>query len=87
MPAGGRGAVFASSGAHRTPFYRCGNGRTFASVDKAEACRKCGSREYRQDADVLDTRFSSALCAFATRGWPDDTETQVSNWQRPSRSA
>ena len=27
----------------------------------------------RQDEDVLDTWFSSALWPFATLGWPDDT--------------
>ena len=34
--------------------------------------RRCGG-ELRQDEDVLDTWFSSALWPFATLGWPDDT--------------
>jgi valyl-tRNA synthetase len=59
---------------HRIPVYYCANGHTFASVDEPEACRECGSRELRQDPDVLDTWFSSALWPFATLGWPDDTE-------------
>ena len=29
--------------------------------------------DWRQDADVLDTWFSSALWPFSTLGWPDDT--------------
>ncbi|HEX6445202.1 MAG TPA: valine--tRNA ligase [Streptosporangiales bacterium] len=29
---------------------------------------------WRQDSDVLDTWFSSALWPFSTLGWPDDTE-------------
>ena len=35
--------------------------------------RKCGDR-LRQDADVLDTWFSSALWPFSTLGWPEETE-------------
>ena len=36
---------------------------------------RCGSCDgpLRQDEDVLDTWFSSALWPFATLGWPDDT--------------
>ena len=30
--------------------------------------------DWRQDPDVLDTWFSSALWPFSTLGWPDDTE-------------
>ncbi|MEN3027627.1 MAG: class I tRNA ligase family protein, partial [Chlorobiota bacterium] len=37
-------------------------------------CARCGSARIRQDEDVLDTWFSSALWPFATLGWPDDTE-------------
>ena len=37
-----------------------------------ERCGACGG-ELRQDEDVLDTWFSSALWPFATLGWPDDT--------------
>jgi valyl-tRNA synthetase len=38
-----------------------------------EACAECGSTELRQDEDVLDTWFSSALYPFATLGWPEET--------------
>jgi valyl-tRNA synthetase len=36
-------------------------------------CPECGSTEIRQETDVLDTWFSSALWPFSTMGWPDDT--------------
>lgn len=39
-----------------------------------EKCAKCGSAKIRQDSDVLDTWFSSALWPFSTLGWPDDTQ-------------
>lgn len=32
------------------------------------------SSEYRQDEDVLDTWFSSALWPFSTLGWPENTD-------------
>jgi valyl-tRNA synthetase len=59
---------------HRIPVYYCSSGHTFASVEEPESCRECGSRELRQDPDVLDTWFSSALWPFATLGWPEETE-------------
>ena len=37
-----------------------------------EICEECGGK-LRQDEDVLDTWFSSALWPFATLGWPDKT--------------
>ncbi|MBI1885576.1 MAG: valine--tRNA ligase [Chloroflexi bacterium] len=37
-------------------------------------CPRCGSGKLRQDEDVLDTWFSSALWPHSTLGWPDDTE-------------
>jgi valyl-tRNA synthetase len=36
-------------------------------------CTKCGGAKLKQDPDVLDTWFSSALWPFSTLGWPDDT--------------
>ncbi len=59
---------------HRIPAYYCQDcdeimvGRT-----KPDHCKKCGSSSIRQDEDVLDTWFSSALWPFSTLGWPDDT--------------
>jgi valyl-tRNA synthetase len=34
---------------------------------------KCGKRRAKQDEDVLDTWFSSALWPFSTLGWPEQT--------------
>lgn len=39
-----------------------------------DKCSKCGSTNIRQDEDVLDTWFSSALWPFSTLGWPEETE-------------
>ncbi|HEX4800083.1 MAG TPA: class I tRNA ligase family protein, partial [Sphingomicrobium sp.] len=41
------------------------------SVEEARA--QAGDQPLRQDEDVLDTWFSSALWPFATLGWPDET--------------
>ncbi len=38
-----------------------------------EQCKYCGSSNFRQDPDTLDTWFSSGLWTFSTLGWPDDT--------------
>jgi valyl-tRNA synthetase len=61
---------------HRVPVYTCAAdaGHVFASVDEPAACPRCGSTDFEQDPDVLDTWFSSALWPFATLGWPDDTQ-------------
>ncbi|HET8568802.1 MAG TPA: valine--tRNA ligase [Candidatus Limnocylindria bacterium] len=37
-------------------------------------CTRCGSTDLRQDPDVLDTWFSSALWPHTTLGWPDRTK-------------
>jgi valyl-tRNA synthetase len=37
-------------------------------------CKRCGSENLRQEEDVLDTWFSSALWPFGVFGWPEDTE-------------
>jgi valyl-tRNA synthetase len=36
-------------------------------------CPKCRSNDLRQDPDVLDTWFSSALWPHSTLGWPEQT--------------
>jgi valyl-tRNA synthetase len=59
---------------HRVPVYVCANQHTTVSVDAPTTCAECGSSEFTQDLDVLDTWFSSALWPFATLGWPDDTD-------------
>ena len=46
-------------------------GGPIVSTTPPAGCPKCGSKDLRQDPDVLDTWFSSALWPFATLGWPD----------------
>jgi valyl-tRNA synthetase len=61
---------------HRIPVWYCNacEGLTVTREDAA-ACTHCGSTDIRQDTDVLDTWFSSALWPFSTMGWPEQTET------------
>ncbi|MCL2369742.1 MAG: valine--tRNA ligase [Firmicutes bacterium] len=56
---------------HRIPAYYCECGHMQVTMDKVTACAKCKGN-VRQDEDVLDTWFSSALWPFATLGWPDN---------------
>jgi len=61
---------------HRIPVWYCDEcGEVFVAEDPAAAPERCGScgGELRQEEDVLDTWFSSAIWPFATLGWPDDT--------------
>jgi valyl-tRNA synthetase len=58
---------------HRIPVWYCPDGHLTVAVDEPAACAECGSAELRQEEDVLDTWFSSALYPFATLGWPDET--------------
>ena len=60
---------------HRIPAWYCDEcNETIVSKEKPEECRKCGNKGLRQETDVLDTWFSSALWPFSTLGWPDITE-------------
>ncbi len=59
---------------HRVPVFTCDKGHQFAAVDRPGGCPECGSTELREETDVLDTWFSSALWPFATLGWPEQTE-------------
>ena len=59
---------------HRIPAYYCDDcGHITVSREAPEKCQKCGSARIRQDEDVLDTWFSSALWPFSTLGWPEKT--------------
>jgi valyl-tRNA synthetase len=58
---------------HRIPVWYCPEGHVTVAEEEPEACGECGSQELRQDDDVLDTWFSSALYPFATLGWPEPT--------------
>ena len=60
---------------HRIPAYYCEDcGELVVSEDTPAKCPKCGSTHFKQDEDVLDTWFSSALWPFSTLGYPDKTE-------------
>jgi valyl-tRNA synthetase len=68
---------------HRIPVWYCedlqneecrGKKGVIVSVETPNRCPYCGSARLRQDDDVLDTWFSSALWPFSTLGWPDETE-------------
>ncbi|MDP9232358.1 MAG: valine--tRNA ligase [Actinomycetota bacterium] len=58
---------------HRIPVWYCPDGHVTVGESEPKACGECGSAELRQDEDVLDTWFSSALWPFATLGWPEQT--------------
>ena len=60
---------------HRIPAYYCEDcGETVVAKEEPTVCPKCGGKKFRQDEDVLDTWFSSALWPFSTLGYPDKTE-------------
>ncbi|EGL18615.1 MULTISPECIES: valine--tRNA ligase [unclassified Paenibacillus] len=60
---------------HRIPAWYCADcGEVTVAQQDAHACGHCGSENIRQDEDVLDTWFSSALWPFSTLGWPEQTE-------------
>ncbi len=59
---------------HRIPAYYCEDcGETIVSKTEVTSCPKCGGK-VKQDPDVLDTWFSSALWPFSTLGWPDKND-------------
>ncbi len=62
---------------HRIPAWYDDEGNVYVGRDEQEVRNKHGfDADYplRQDEDVLDTWFSSALWPFSTLGWPEDTE-------------
>ncbi|HBA87178.1 MAG TPA: valine--tRNA ligase, partial [Geobacter sp.] len=59
---------------HRIPAWYCDHcGAITVAKDDPTCCDQCGSDEIRQETDVLDTWFSSALWPFSTMGWPEKT--------------
>ena len=60
---------------HRIPAWYCDDCAAITvSRTDAVACSACGSKNIRQETDVLDTWFSSALWPFSTLGWPEKTK-------------
>ena len=59
---------------HRIPVWYCDScGKMIVSTRDPDSCPECGNTDLRQEEDVLDTWFSSALWPFSTLGWPDRT--------------
>jgi len=72
---------------HRIPIWHCPCGGLTPARDSQvaivggralpasppEKCAKCGGGKLEQDADVLDTWFSSGLWPLSALGWPDNT--------------
>ena len=63
---------------HRIPSWYGPDGKIFVGINEEEAHQEATQHygqavELRQDEDVLDTWFSSALWPFSTLGWPDQT--------------
>jgi len=60
---------------HRIPVWYCQNcDELTVPMKDPTSCSHCGSANIKQDPDVLDTWFSSALWPHSTLGWPEDTE-------------
>lgn len=60
---------------HRIPAWYCDKcGEITVETEAPLFCPKCGNKDLRQDEDVLDTWFSSALWPFSTMGWPENTQ-------------
>lgn len=62
---------------HRIPAWYDNEGHVYVGRDEEEVRREnniAADVALRQDEDVLDTWFSSALWTFSTLGWPENTE-------------
>ena len=60
---------------HRIPVWYCSACEHMTvTIEDPDKCESCGSSDIVQDADVLDTWFSSGLWPHSTLGWPDQTE-------------
>nr|WP_317326230.1 valine--tRNA ligase [uncultured Flavonifractor sp.] len=58
---------------HQIPAWTCQEcGHITVSEDDPTECEHCHSHNIKQEEDVLDTWFSSALWPFSTLGWPDE---------------
>jgi valyl-tRNA synthetase len=61
---------------HRIPAWFDKENNIYVGESEEDVRKKfnLGNRELKQDEDVLDTWFSSALWPFSTLGWPNDKE-------------
>jgi len=63
---------------HRIPAWFAEDGKIYVAMTADEAQAQAGEGvTLRQDEDVLDTWFSSALWPFATMGWPEDGDATL----------
>ena len=58
---------------HRIPAWFADDGSIYVEETEEAARAAAGGKALRQDEDVLDTWFSSALWPFSTMGWPKET--------------
>jgi valyl-tRNA synthetase len=62
---------------HRIPAWFAEDGKIFVAMTEEEAQAQAGPGvTLKQDPDVLDTWFSSALWPFATMGWPEESPSR-----------
>lgn len=60
---------------HRIPVWYCQDcGEMIVAKTDPTECPHCHSKNLKQDEDVLDTWFSSALWPFSTLGYPEKTD-------------
>ena len=67
---------------HRIPAWYDDEGNIFVGQDEVTVRQEnnlAADINLRQDEDVLDTWFSSALWPFSTQGWPENTDA-VNTW-------
>jgi valyl-tRNA synthetase len=68
---------------HQIPAWYDEAGNIFVGENEADAIAHSEKKPVgalRQDDDVLDTWFSSALWPFSTLGWPGDTPARAAEW-------
>jgi valyl-tRNA synthetase len=66
---------------HRIPAWHCQDcGELIVARDEPTVCPKCGGTHLKQDEDVLDTWFSSALWPFSTLGWPEEDAADMKRY-------
>ena len=71
-------------GATSIPAWYCDDcGETVVAKEAPSVCPKCGCTHLTQDADALDTWFSSALWPFSTLGWPDENAEDLTTTSTP----
>ncbi|MBQ7476881.1 MAG: valine--tRNA ligase, partial [Selenomonadaceae bacterium] len=58
---------------HRIPAWYCDDCGKMTVAENVDECAHCHGKNLRQDEDVLDTWFSSALWPFSTMGYPEKT--------------